>query len=314
MGGRVIVSVTSFPARIPYIAPALETIVRQVAPEDKVVLWLGDTQFPNRLNDVPGEVAAYSTERGGKIEFRYVRDVRSFTKLLPALAQFPDDSIITLDDDTLYPETVIPMLKAESEKHPHDIIVHCCSDLYQVRGQWHRTSGNVGFKVGIPFLRIVTGGGGVLYPPYALDPLAMDADLALRLCPTNDDIWFWFCAVRRGTHVRCVQKGNIYLERVLAASTQGALCEINEVDGDRVNLRNLRNLLEYDPAVATKIESIYRRYRIRIFLLRVYRALVRYPSQVVYCLRQGGFAFAWGESRRTIRAIVSRHFGRQEAG
>lgn len=294
----VIISVTSFPARIPYIAPALESILSQRGPDDRVVLWLGKEQFPNAQSDVPENIRKLSTEGGGKLEIRFVRDTRSFKKLLPALDAFPENAIITLDDDNLYPGGVVSKLKEEAQRMPGCVLAHCASDLYRVNGRWRRTTGNVGFAIGCPFLRMQIGGGGVYYPPHSLDPLVMNADLAMKLCPTSDDIWFWFCAVRHGTPVVRIANGIIRHEMIAAAAGVGALSAINEIDDDRVNLQHLRNLLDFDPEVERKLLAVCKKNVFKILLLRFVRVLVRYPQQAMFCLRTGGWRFLFCEARR----------------
>lgn len=297
----VIVSVTSFPARIPYIAPALESILRQKGPEDRVVLWLGEEQFPNGLADVPENIRKLSTGGGERLEIRFVRDTRSFKKLLPALDAFPENAIITLDDDNLYPDGVISKLKEAAQRMPGAILSHCASDLYRVNGSWRRTTGNIGFAIGCPFLQMQTGGGGVYYPPHSLDPLVMNADLAMKLCPTSDDIWFWFCAVRQGTPVARIANGITRHKGIAAAAGKGALSAINEIDDDRINLQHLRNLLDFDPEVEQMLLTVYKKNRFKILVLRGVRVLVRYPQQAIFCLRTGGWRFLFAEAKRKFR-------------
>ena len=98
----MIISLTSFPARLPQIGKCLQSLIDQLEEEDRLVLWLGEEKFPNRMEDVPANIRALSTEAGGSVEIRFTHDRRSFTKLLPALKSFPDDCIITVDDDTIY--------------------------------------------------------------------------------------------------------------------------------------------------------------------------------------------------------------------
>lgn len=62
---KVIVSITSYPARMPYIAPALRSVLAQCGDREHVVLWLGEDKFTNGLADLPEDVLALSTTRGG---------------------------------------------------------------------------------------------------------------------------------------------------------------------------------------------------------------------------------------------------------
>ena len=53
---QVIVSVTSYPARINEVVLAIKTIYRQTMLPDKVILWLGEEKFPNKFDDLPKEL------------------------------------------------------------------------------------------------------------------------------------------------------------------------------------------------------------------------------------------------------------------
>jgi hypothetical protein len=46
---------------------------------------------------------------------------------------------------------------------------------------------------------LATGVGGILYPPNSLHPDVREAALFQRLCPTGDDLWFYWMARRIGT-------------------------------------------------------------------------------------------------------------------
>jgi hypothetical protein len=299
---RIIVSVTSFPKRIPFIAPCLQSLVEQKDKPDKIVLWLGEVQFPRRLEDVPPEVRAFSTECGGEIEFRFTRDLRSYTKLVPALQAFPDDAIITADDDTVYAPEMVGRLKAAFAQNPRAIHAHAVSDFFRSGGEWARTQGSFGFgKIGYQTsLRMMLGLGGVLYPPHSLHSMAFDAGLFTRLSPTNDDIWFWISAVRANTVVSRVPDALPRPTEIPTATSTDALSAINETDGDRKNMDLLRATLDHFPEIEAELLSSYCRESRTIALLRLRRFCLHYPRQIIYCLGNGGLRFLISEIRRAV--------------
>ena len=299
---RIVVSVTSFPKRIPFIAPCLQSLVEQKDKPDKIVLWLGDVQFPRRLGDVPPEVRAFSTECGGEIEFRFTRDLRSYTKLVPALQAFPDDAIISADDDVVYAPEMVGRLKAAFAQNPRAIHAHAVSDFFRSGGKWVRTSGAFGFG-NIRYqtrLRLMLGLGGVLYPPHSLHSMASDAGLFTRLSPTNDDIWFWISAVRARTMVLRVPDALSRPAEIPTATSTEALSAINETDGDRKNMELLRATLDHFPGIEAELLASYRREALAIALLRLRRFCLHYPRQIIYCLRKGGWRFVVSEIRRAV--------------
>ncbi len=293
----MLISLTSFPARLPYIATSLSSLVLQKASEDRVVLWLGREQFPHGVDDIPEPIRSFSTDKGGAVEFRFTEDIRSFTKLIPALEEFPEETIITVDDDVAYDPQTIKILREAHKKNPKAIFAHSVSDLYKCDGKWHRTTGTFGFHTSPQPLRMMLGIGAVLYPPHSIDALACKRELFQKLCPTNDDIWFWYCAAKRGTPIRRVHHA-INRPRMIAATSIGALSATNEVNGDKVNREYIRRICDHDPDFAKLLDTVYSRHFHQIACARLSRLLFHYPRQALFCLTHGGFNFLKAELRR----------------
>ena len=51
---------------------------------------------------------------------------------------------------------------------------------------------------------LLTGVGGVLYPPSAIATPLQDFATAKTLCPLNDDLWFWACTRLANTLPLCL--------------------------------------------------------------------------------------------------------------
>ena len=97
---KVIVSLTSFPAAIPYVKDAIKSILAGNTLPDKVVLYLTFSQFKDRK--IPLELLTLA-DKEPLFEIRnYNEDIRSYRKLIPALKDFPKDIIVTIDDDVRY--------------------------------------------------------------------------------------------------------------------------------------------------------------------------------------------------------------------
>ena len=92
----IIVSVTSYPARIHEVVLAICTVYRQTMQPDKVILWLGEEKFPNRYNDLPEELLRLVTEKG--LEIRWCEDIGPHTKKYYAVQEYADALFITLGD------------------------------------------------------------------------------------------------------------------------------------------------------------------------------------------------------------------------
>lgn len=197
---RIIVSLTSTPWRMYDIHYTLHSLLSQSLKPDKVVLWLGAELFPDGDANVPHSVLALR-ERG--LEIEYCHDVRSFTKLVPALERYPDDIIVTADDDIFYPGDWLQRLVARHESVPGRHITAALSRRVLLHdgqpepyARWPLVAGGEA-ELGL----LPLGVGGVLYPPRSLDPLVLDEASFMALCPSADDLWFWAMALRNSTPI-----------------------------------------------------------------------------------------------------------------
>ena len=163
---QLIVSLTSFPARINTVWITIETIFQQEQKPDRIILWLANEQFPDGEKKLP-ENLKKQISRG--LEIRFVTDLKSHKKYYFAMQENPEAIIITIDDDVFYPKDTIKNLIELHTQHPYDIIAHCAQEIPDdwqvVPSQWrtpHFSHVNDIFGK----LRIL-GIGGVLYPPIA---------------------------------------------------------------------------------------------------------------------------------------------------
>ena len=90
---------TSYKHRLKNIPTVLDTIYAQTMQPDLVVLNLAYDE------EVPDDVWNYIEEH--KIDVNRVEDTKVYKKLIPTLKKYPDDCIITIDDDFLYPKGMI---------------------------------------------------------------------------------------------------------------------------------------------------------------------------------------------------------------
>lgn len=244
---RIIVSLTSYPKRMYDIHLCIYSLLTQEFKPDKVVLWLGEDRFLDKELDVPRKVRELC--KFG-LEIRWCKDLRSHTKLIPALKEFPNDIIVTADDDRFYDSLWLKKLwdgycvsKTITSLYAKTITFRDRSpELYD---NWIWCSSDFPKSV----RNMLFGYGGVLYPPQCLHSDVFNTDTALELCPTADDIWFWCMAVLNetpiyripGNHITCFTNGL----REFNLNKDGTLHSVNENDAGG----NQRSL-----------ELIYRKY------------------------------------------------------
>jgi len=193
----IIVSVTSFPARIEDVWISMESLLRQTVKPDALILWLAKEQFPDQK--LPEKLLKLQ-DRG--LTIRYCDDdLRSHKKYFYAMQEFPEACIITFDDDLYYDAKVIERLLALYENHPDCI---CTNRAHQIKiengkvlsyREWHHNAK----CILIPTKSLLpTGGAGTLYPPSALPKVAFDAELIRSLCFHADDVWLKLMATLNG--------------------------------------------------------------------------------------------------------------------
>ena len=108
---RIIVSLTTYYKRIANIPEVLDTIFAQTMPPDFVVLNLAIDEV------IPHEVQKYIDAH--PIEVNRVPDTKVYKKLIPTLKKYPNDCVISIDDDFLYPSGMIEDFITTHHKYPN---------------------------------------------------------------------------------------------------------------------------------------------------------------------------------------------------
>lgn len=252
----VVVSLTSFPAAIPYATLAVQSILNGSVLPDKVVLYLTFSQFGD--DGLPRDLLALA-ERNPVFEIRnYDRDIRSYRKLIPALADFPEAVIVTIDDDVAYHRHMLRDLLRLHEQMPRVILAHRAKRMKPGKPyrKWskYRWYSFLFKKIHSSFKNIQTGVGGVLYPPHSLKEEMLDVDLFTAIAPTTDDIWFWAAAVANGIPVVPVPFGHnkpkgVGKPRVLSLKTT------NFKSGVDRNAAALKAILDRYPEIGERIKD-----------------------------------------------------------
>lgn len=207
---QVIVSMTSFPAAIPYASQAIRSILHGSVLPDKLILYLTFSQFGDK--GIPSELIKL-TDTNQIFEIRnYEKDIRSYRKLIPALEEFPDAIIVTVDDDVAYHPNMLRDLLHLHEQIPNAVLAHRAKLIKPGKPyrKWrkYRWYHFLFKRIHKCFLNVPTGVGGVLYPPHILKKEMLNVELFTRIAPTTDDIWFWAAATANNVPVIPVPFGH----------------------------------------------------------------------------------------------------------
>jgi hypothetical protein len=93
---ELVVTLTSYPARFATLAATINNLLDQEISPDRTVLWLDYRDVASLPEDVR------ALERHG-LGIRGCHSLRSYTKLMPALSQWPNATFVTADDDVYCP-------------------------------------------------------------------------------------------------------------------------------------------------------------------------------------------------------------------
>ncbi len=202
---KVIISLTTYPARIDSVHITLCTLLRQTVKPSKVILWLAREQFPNGEADLPEDLLALIPYG---LEIDWYNDIKSYKKLIPALKKYGDSIIVTADDDAYYPRKWLELLLKSYHLEPQSVHTNMITALRIEDGNI-RTAEKSKEDIGKPLLHNkVLGVNGVLYPPGSLHEDVVKEEIFMELAPHNDDLWFWCMALINGTRIVWCDKGN----------------------------------------------------------------------------------------------------------
>ncbi len=193
---RIIASLTSYPPRIGDVNVAIESLLAQKTLPDKIVLWLYKGDFPNGREDLPRRLIRLLAH---DVEIRWVdEDLKPHKKYFWAMQEFPDDIIITFDDDLIYRNTLITDLvesyrrnpKAISAARAHLITLDAGGDIapYADWEQYAAMKHHALFDYPSSQL-LATHGAGALFPPHIMPPGTFHQEGITTSCLYGDDLW-----------------------------------------------------------------------------------------------------------------------------
>ena len=248
---KLIVSLTSFPERLYDIHFCIYSILNQTIKPDEIVLWLANEQFPNGEKDIPHEVL--NLKKFG-LKIKWCEDIKAYKKLIPALKEYPNDLIVTADDDLFYPENWLELLYEEHKQNPDYIICQRSRKISFNNGgslksydEWKLNDGEVKQS----FFNFSTNGAGSLFPPHSLYSDVSNKNLFEKLCPNADDVWIWAMAILNRTKIKGVNNNMRELTYVNLARELNILNEktLYSSNFDGGNDLQIKNIIDYYPDI-----------------------------------------------------------------
>lgn len=184
----VIVSLTSYPARIDNVWQVVECMFRQTYLPKKIILWLSKEQFdsievlPKTLKDRIGE----------RFEIRLVDgDIRSHKKYYYVSKEYPNNLIFLIDDDLYYPSDILERTYKKYQDDLNCIVGNYGYEItfdnlgnHRTYSEWNPISGSYS-----GLNSFIGSGGGTLFRPSSMHKDFLDIEKARSLTPLADDIW-----------------------------------------------------------------------------------------------------------------------------
>jgi len=225
----IIVSMTCIPSRIHLVEKSIRSILNQSIQPYKIILYLcKDDYFGNNAikpEKVPKKLYKYSNK--GLISIRWVKNIGPYTKLIPAIRDFPRKSIVTADDDTIYPKKWLEKLLDKHHQNKNAIICYRGSRMILNSGGFERYNSWPEYKNNQDSLLLFfKGKDGVLYPPNSLDLEVFNEKKFKQLSPFADDIWFNAMAIKNDTKKIKVKDSHVDF-KLIKGSFQVTLSSLN---------------------------------------------------------------------------------------
>lgn len=224
---QLIVSLTTHTKRINYVAIAINTLLRQSLKPDRIILWLAEDECP----ELPEELL--NLQQFG-LEIKRCPNYMSYKKIVPALKEFPEDIIVTADDDLYYAEDWLKSLYSAYLKNPANIYVKRAVrmkfDNQKILPVYLRDEAVRINYLDSSFSNQLMSGSGCLFPPKCLHMDIFDSNKFLQLLPTHDDIYLWVMAILNNTKIEVIDG---YSEEMLSidGTIESSLCKINNNQG-----------------------------------------------------------------------------------
>lgn len=200
---QIIVSLTTHGKRIYDVHAAIESIMQGSVKPNKIVLWISE-DYRNTILPL-----TLQKQKSRGLEIKYCKDIRSYTKLIYALKMYPDASIVTIDDDIIYPHDLLEHLVNAHTESPDCICANWIREYPRNLGEnymsilkWKQLFDATEISERYFF----EGFAGVLYPPYSLDLEVFNEMVFMDICKYADDVWFNAMALKAGIKVKYAWK------------------------------------------------------------------------------------------------------------
>lgn len=240
MIGDFIVSLASYSKRINTLNICLESIFSQTLMPKKIILY-----FDNSVaeDSIPAEILKFINKG---LEIIFVNsDIASHNKYFYTFQKYPDDIVITVDDDVIYDKNTFCNLMKTHEKYPDSV---CATRVTFMRFNDEHIVASYNDWISeydgllYPSKKLVaTGVGGILYPPHIFPEETFDKTKIMNLALTADDLWLKFMELRNNISVVWTGQLPQHPQQIPGTKEVGLWNIINKYENDDC----IQNLISY---------------------------------------------------------------------
>lgn len=184
---NVIVSLTSYTKRFPYLKQVLESILNNSLQPYKICLCL----WKDDVRNLPTEIKVLVSRKKIEVLTNGEADIKPHTKYYLTMMKYKNNPIITIDDDVIYSNDLIESLYESYLKFPQCVSARRVHKIIYKNGiaeSYKKWKFNYQDSCTPQDDLFATGVGGVLYPPNILNIQNFNVDEILS-CINADDIY-----------------------------------------------------------------------------------------------------------------------------
>lgn len=220
---RIIITLTTIPSRIKSVQIVIARLFNQSLKPNKIILYLGKDEFKNMKFP-----KLLQKEIKNGLIVKYCEDIKPHKKYFFTMKSFPNDIIITVDDDFWYSKKLIEKLYNSYLKHPKAVSCMHCTQMQKDKNSnfLPYTKWTIAKETNTErFDYFPIGVGGVLYPPNSLNKEVFNIENIKKMCLFADDIWLKAMELLNKTPVVLVEM--IKKFKYIPASQEVALWKTN---------------------------------------------------------------------------------------
>jgi Glycosyl transferase family 2 len=189
------INLTTTKSRLYLCSQTVWSLANQSVPVDQIVVWVSREAYlsDEGITEEPSW-AEKIRQTGTPLVFKWVKNTGPYRKLFPALrAANDDDILIYADDDAIYSELWTESLLSDFERYDRKCVVAARvretvkkkNDILDT----YRKFPLISLPIVVQDNYIITGLGGVVLKKSHIDPVFLDNEDYLTVCPRADDIW-----------------------------------------------------------------------------------------------------------------------------